>query len=152
MRLFITQLFFGISWLNWFSSIAGIIFGLWHILTQEELKALPIAGESWFSYLPLMILAVAVIEILITVALKKYVLVVPSQKHKYDSNDYLGALLFFIVHFFNYFLASSIAIYGIVLYVFTVDFVYLTSGFCIWMGLMIYHLPFKIHKPPIRVA
>lgn len=152
MRLIVTQFLFVLSWLYWLSSIAGIVFAVWYILTQEKIEAMPIAQEPWFSYLPLMLLSVVVIEILISLALKKYALVIPSKKHKYDSNDCLGALLFFIVHLVNYTLATSIAVYGIVLYVYASEYVYLSVGLGVWASLMIYHLPFKIHKPLVRTA
>lgn len=152
MRLLVTQFLFILSWLYWLSSIAGTVFGVWYILTQEKIEAMPIAREPWFLYLPMMLLAVVVSEILISLALKKYILVIPSKKQKYDSNDYLGALLFFIVHLVNYTLVTSIAMYGIVLYVYTCEYVYLSIGLGIWSSLMIYHLPFKIYKPLVRTA
>ena len=140
------------TWLCWLSSLIGTFIGLWYILAQEKLEALAIAEEPWFPYLPLMLLVVVLIEIFITIALRKYLLIIPSQKHKYDSNDYLGSLMFFCIHFIIIFIATNIPIYGMVLFIQTVNYVYLSVGFGIWLSLMVYHLPKKIYKPIIKHA
>ncbi len=141
-----------LTWLTWLSSLVGTFILLWYILNQKKLEALSIAEEPWFLYLPLMILVVVLIETFITIALRKYLLISPSQKHKYDSNDYLGSLIFFCVHFIIIFIVTNIPIYGMVLFIQTVNYVYLSIAFGIWLSLMVYHLPKKIFKPIIKSA
>lgn len=141
-----------LTWIYWFISLASPLYGFWYIFTHEKLEAMSIAGEPWYKYLPLMLSVIVLIEILITLALKKYLLIIPARKHKYDSNDYLGSLIFFCVHFINFFLATNIAIYGLVLFIQTVNYIYISIGVGIWLSLMIYHLPKKIHMPLIKEA
>ena len=141
-----------LTWIYWFISLASPLYGYWYISTQEKLEAMSIAREPWYIYLLIMLLVIVLTEIFITLALKKYLLIVPARKHKYDSNDYLGSLIFFCVHSINFFLATTIAIYGIVLYIQTVNYIYISIGVGIWLSLMIYHLPRKIYKPLIKQA
>ncbi len=133
--------FRALAWLFWLNSIVWTIAGIIINTRQFETGIIDINTESWFKYLVLGVCIFAIIEALISIFLKHFFLMRPKRHGAYDESTLLGSVRLLVVHFFNYILVNSIAVYGIILAHQAEQISLMFLFGLIWLCLIIYHIP-----------
>ena len=133
-----------IAWLIWIFHVYIVLFGglypLGHIpFINPEETIQPEHQNINIAMISTAFIVVALIEGLITIALRHYALIKPSRKGTYT--PYSGPLRFLIVGFLNWTFSTAIVLYGTLLHFMTGDKWPLLLFGAIGLPLLLYHIP-----------
>ena len=126
----------GIAWVIWAFFFAD---GLYRLLSPYIEPATDIKNYDWINILIASVFVVAILEGGVTILIRYLAILRPYKNRNYNPHDSFAR--FFMICFINWFLASSLPVYGLILYYMSgfwgVHFILGIMG----MLLIIYHSP-----------
>ena len=130
-----------ITWPIWCLFLISVIFYIPGTKTAFEQSPANIDSSDWFFMLVIAISIMAIIESLLTITIRHFALIRPAVRSGLNIHSLGGGIRFLIVNVLNWFIAETVAVYGMVLYIMSerIEFLYIFgfAGVC----LLIFHAP-----------
>lgn len=120
-------------------------------VTMYNLANYPVLESTgWFGLIALVLAFVAALEGLVTIVLRYYMLIKPTEQGSFSLENTRGRIRFILVNGLNWFIAETVCVYGIFLATIAGRMIFLYVFSVTGLGLLIYHAPlfapFQNHK------
>lgn len=130
-----------IVWPIWLLFLVSMVFYIPGTKTALELSPANIDSGGWFFMIAIAISIIAIIEGLLTVTIRHFALIRPAERGTFIINTLSGGIRFLFVNIFNWFIAETIAVCGMALYIMSerIEFLYIFG--LAGLSLIIFHAP-----------
>ena len=130
-----------VSLITWLLSVASILIYIPMSITAYANSESSRNIKEVNIYLVVALSIVAAIELLIGFAIRYFALTRPAKRGTFTLSSIGRKIRFFLVHFFNWSIGESIAIYGMVLYLLYGKLAFLLVFSAVGLGTVLLHAP-----------